>query len=608
MCGVCGVVRPSGRVEGDDALVGRINLAQEHRGPDAADRWGGKRVTLGQTRLAIVDLSDAGRQPFVSPDGQVSVVFNGEIYNHEELRRRFRLHTTARCDGAILPELWTRLGTAMFRELRGMFAVAVYDDRDRTLTLARDPFGIKPLYWTVTADGAIAFASECRPLIGLVPRPAVDRAALTHYLMFGSMSRTASPFSGIRAVPANGWVRWDDRLGRTEGPVHRGVLTDLPETSPDELRAEFLRSVSLHLLSDVPVALLLSSGLDSGALAWACRELGQSLICVTVDQGTEMGEGSNAAVIARRFGHRHEIVTSSPDEADVRHYLAAMQRPSIDGLNVFVVNRAIASLGLKVALSGTGGDEVLAGYPWFRQLRRLGLLRVTDRLGLARPLERAVRLRHRKVAQLVGPTGPRDAAGFGEVARRLLLDPDVRALAPWYEPRPARASTGDRTCQALLRFDIEHYLGGMLLADTDTFSMASSVEVRVPFVDVPFARRALAVDPARGVGKRRFADWLGDEELIRSTRRPKWGFGLPMDRWMREGPLAPWVRAAGAPDAPVRELLRPAAVDTLLAGWREGQLRWERAWIVVALDGWLRTLDPQVVRLDDATGHALTTV
>jgi asparagine synthase (glutamine-hydrolysing) len=591
MCGVCGVIRASGSLAEDRAVVTRVNDRQRHRGPDDAVHWRGEGVVLGQTRLAVVDLSEGGRQPFVSADGSVVVVFNGEIYNHDELRQKHRLAVTDRCDGAVLPELWKRLGTAMFAELRGMYAIAVYDLRARTVTLARDPFGIKPLYWTLTTDGAVAFASEPRSLLSLVPRARLSRAAVHNYLLFGAMGRDESPFQQIASVPANGWVQWDETMARTGGTVSQNLLNELAPASLRQLREEFVRSVSLHLLSDVPVALLLSSGLDSAALAWACAELGTDLTCITVDLGGGVSESAGANRITTRFGHRHEIVSTNPDISVVERYFSAMQKPSIDGLNTFLVSQAIASLGVKVALSGLGGDEMLAGYPSFRMLRYLPLLRAADTMSLTPLLARLYGGRKEKAVHLLGTHGPRDAAGLGELYRRVFLDDQVNALAPWIPPVEATPRSGrDTSAQTLSRLELASYLGGTLLPDTDAYSMAWSVEIRVPFVDVPFAQMALAVAPRRGVGKRRFAAAIGDQELRSITRRKKHGFTLPMDSWMRAGPLASQVRAVRSPDAPVRGLLRGDAVDHVLSRWDEGRLNWSRAWSIVSLDAWLRSV------------------
>ncbi|GAA2501914.1 asparagine synthase (glutamine-hydrolyzing) [Winogradskya humida] len=598
MCGIAGVITPH---PGGESLttVRRLNVRQHHRGPDDTGLWSGANAVLGQTRLAVMDLTDGGHQPFTTADGSVSVVFNGEIYNHDELRRTHGLTSPGRCDGAILPELWQRLGTAMFAELRGMFAMAIYDTVRRTVTLARDTFGVKPLYWLRMPEGLV-LASEVRPLADLVPRPRLSRAALRHYLMFGAMGRDQSPFTEIQSVPANGWIQWDANLSRTAGVVRADPLVHPAGAGHGQLRAAFLESVSLHLLSDVPMALLLSSGLDSGALAWACAELGTDVTCVTVDMGSGTSESPGAARLARRFGHDHEVASATPDAELVARYFAAMQRPSVDGLNVFLVSRAVAALGRRAALSGTGGDEMLAGYPSFKLLRYLPLLRAGDAVHATHLAAGLYRGGNAKLANLLGPAGPRSSDGLGRLTRRVLMDEQIRALAPWAapEPRPGAADR-DGSAGALAQSEIDRYLGGTLLPDTDAFSMAWSVEMRVPFVDVEFARVALSVDRRRGVGKRGFARALGSAELDPIARGRKKSFHLPMDGWMRTGPLSPAVQAVASPEAPLRAILDPRGIDEIMAAWRSGRTAWSRAWSLTALNSWLTSLDPAPVLHDD---------
>jgi asparagine synthase (glutamine-hydrolysing) len=596
MCGICGAFGDADRSL-SMPLIDEMNASQRHRGPDATYAWHDGRVSLGQTRLAVVDLGEGGRQPFHGSSGRVAVVFNGEIYNHLELRTRYALDVEQRCDGAVLPALWSRLGTAAFAELRGMFAIGVVDLDAGTVTAARDPYGIKPLYWARRPGGSIAFASEVRSLLGLLDRPTLTRDAVQHFLRYGSMDRDSSPFAGIHAVPANTWVQWDldgHLLGRGEiRPSHLDAATTAG------LRDSFLESVSVHLRSDVPTALLLSSGIDSAALAWACRQLGADLTCVTVDTGDAVSEASDAAAIAAAFGHHHRVLREEPDAELMERFVGAMQKPSIDGLNTFLVSKAIRELGIKVALTGVGGDEALAGYASFRRLRVLPALRHAERLGVSGLLARvgtAAKIGP-KLTHLVGPAGPRDAAGLSRLSRRILLDDQVQSLAPWTEPDGPHGPLDDASARALSLAELRGYLGGTLLADADAFSMAWSVELRLPYVDAPFITQALAASPRRGVGKRGFAALLGNPLLAEITRRPKKGFSLPMDRWMRAGRLGAVDRVLEA-DAPVRRILDPAGIERTLRSWQAGQNRWTDAWQVTVLDAWLRSLPAEVSLAD----------
>lgn len=596
---MCGVAAAYGDL-GPDIVeaVCRINRCQRHRGPDAADAWERPGVVLGHTRLAIVDLSDAGRQPFLSAEGEVAVVYNGEIYNHSSLRHRHGLRPASGCDGAVLPEMWRRFGVKMLTELRGMYAVVIHDARDGSLVLARDPFGIKPLYWARDRKGVIWVASEPRVLARLTGQTTLSEEALRHYLAFGSLARDMSPFAGVHAVPANGWVRFsgagtDPAVGSSPDPI-----VPVQGFGPTELRAAFVESVREHMVSDVPVALLLSSGVDSAALAWGARAVDARLTCVTVAMEVRgRGEDDQAASIARRFGHEHVVVEQPPDADLVDSLFAAMQRPTIDGFNSFLISRAIRHLGIKVALSGLGGDEMLGGYPHFRHLRALPWLRASDRVGLGRVLafppvrRRVARLLSEKAAVLVARGGPRTAGEYGLLRRRVLLDPEVARAAPGLPPAGPPERTGAATAFELSHTEIRGYLGGTLLPDADAFSMCWSVELRVPFVDRIFGSAALSFDPLRGVGKRRFAAALDDPVLVAAANRPKLGFTLPMEEWLRRGLLREQVADVAARSARIREVLSPQVVDEVVGAWEAGRIPWSRMWLFAALEGWLRSLE-----------------
>ena len=279
MCGIAGTIDTM--AERAAARVSLLNDAQTHRGPDHSVivRVGG--ITLGNTRLAIQDPTPAGNQPFVSADGRYTCVFNGEIYNHRQLAERFRLPVRTACDGEVIPQLWAKLGMESLAELRGMFAIALVDTLEERLYLARDPFGIKPLYWRLLPDGSLVFASEVRPLARLAPGTRVDDAAVARYLRFGAMAADQSPFREITAVPPNSVavVRQDRRVEvravRPDGPV-------AVQQQPSDLGAALAESIDLHLGADVPTALLLSGGVDSAAIAAISRRLGRDLHCLTV--------------------------------------------------------------------------------------------------------------------------------------------------------------------------------------------------------------------------------------------------------------------------------------------------------------------------------------
>ena len=379
MCGIAGTI--DAVTERAWARVSLLNDAQTHRGPDHSviARVGG--ITLGNTRLAIQDPTPAGNQPFVSADGRYTCVFNGEIYNHRQLAERFRLPVRTACDGEVILQLWAKLGVESLAELRGMFAIAVADTLEERLYLARDPFGIKPLYWRLLPDGSLVFGSEVRPLARLAPGVRVDDAAVARYLRFGAMAADQSPFLEITAVPPNSvaMVRQDRRVDLR--PVRPGGPVAIQQRPPD-LGAALTESIDLHLGADVPTALLLSGGVDSAAVAAISRRLGRDLHCLTVAAEGAPDETMEARRTARHYGHRFQRVQTVLEDSDVARFFQAMQRPSLDGLNTYLICRAVHEAGFKVALSGLGGDEAVGGYSHFRLLKFLPMLRAMDAVAL----------------------------------------------------------------------------------------------------------------------------------------------------------------------------------------------------------------------------------
>ena len=433
MCGIAGAIDMT--AERALARVSLLNDAQTHRGPDHSviARAGG--MTLGNTRLAIQDPTPAGNQPFVSADGRYTCVFNGEIYNHQQLVERFRLPVRTTCDGEVIPQLWAKLGVEALAELRGMFAIALADTLEDRLYLARDPFGIKPLYWRLLPDGSFAFASEVRPLAQLAPGTRMNDAAVARYLRYGAMAADQSPFREITAVPPNSVAvvgkdcRVEVRPIRPDGPA---TITQ----RPSDLGAALAESVRLHLGADVPTALLLSGGVDSAAVAAIGRHLGQDLHCLTVVADGAPEETVAAAQTARHYGHRFQRVQVVMEDSDAARFFQAMQRPSVDGLNTYLICRAIHQAGFKVAMSGLGGDEVVGGYSHFRRLKYLPLLRAVDAVPLpvgvaAARLAGALGVAgEAKARRLLGKDGPRSGAG--------LARPPARAISRVAGERPDR--------------------------------------------------------------------------------------------------------------------------------------------------------------------------
>jgi asparagine synthase (glutamine-hydrolysing) len=596
MCGIAGVID-----EAEDraaARVGRVNALQRHRGPDhqALTRVGA--FTLGNTRLAIQDPGPAGNQPFVSSDGRYHCVFNGEIYNHRRLIERYRLQVRTACDGEVIPELWAKLGIDSLAELRGMFAIALVDSLEERLYLARDAFGIKPAYWRSLPDGSLAFASEVRPLVSMAPGARISAEAVARYLHLGAMAPDQSPFLEISALPPNTVAA----VGRDRRMTTQPILKDGPlggAASSAGLGEELADSIDLHLGADVPTALLLSAGVDSATLAAMGRRSGRDLHCLTVATEGTADESADAAKTARHYGHDFQRIPARLDDGDVARFFEAMQRPTIDGLNTYLVCKAVREAGFKVALSGLGGDEAVGGYSHFRLLPYLPVLRAFR--GLPDPLTGAVAraLAHRGVAsetkatRLLRVGGPCDGRGLSLLQREVLAAPLVSSLTGLPPqritdvPGPA-AGRSPGSFGAMAEAEVAIYLQSMLLPDADAFSMASSVELRVPFVDTGVfgASLRLASDKSRRPGKSAIGAALADPYLAALASQPKRGFSVPMRAWLT-GPLASTLQAASEPDAPVWSLVdRAMASRAGLAPLQVGN-RWSEVWTFTALNAWL---------------------
>jgi len=601
MCGIAGAIdrQPKSGLR----RVRLLNQYQHHRGPDHAALVSLGAFTLGNTRLAIQDPTPAGNQPFRSNDGRFVCVFNGEIYNYRELVCEYRLDLPNKCDGAVIPELWARLGAGCLRRFRGMYAIAMVDTVAATLTLCRDPFGIKPLYTRRLSDGALVFGSEVRPLASINSLPAVSREAIARYLHLGALPSDASPFEGITAVPPNTTLTLDEEGHGQPSPIVTGPhpLIEFDDSGIRGSRADvgtILReSVELHLRADVPVVLLLSSGVDSTALASAARQQGHDLHCMTVAGVGDTDESAAAAMTAAHYGHPHDVVPASVGDDDLGEYFAAMQRPTIDGLNTFVVCRAVRASGHRVALSGLGADEALGGYSHYRLLPLLSLLGAADRVpwiaeGLCSMGQRASpRLAREKVSRLLRKGGPRTAWSLDLLQREVHSPTAVRQLTGFditgLHRRPHDPSAG---FASLVEAELANYMQATLLPDADGFSMSSSVELRVPFVDRSFF--AAAVEANRGrrwvAGKKVLAEALGDNFLLGLCRRPKRGFSVPMASWLADGPLKGTADRLDDDAAPVWEFVRRPSALAMVSSAPTG--RWSELWSLASLNQWLSSL------------------
>jgi asparagine synthase (glutamine-hydrolysing) len=557
-----------------------------HRGPDAAGTLTDGPVGLAARRLAIIDL-ETGDQPIANEDGSIHVVQNGELYNYRELRaelersgHRFRTHS----DTEVLAHLYEQHGLDFPRRLRGMFAVALWDAAERRLVLARDPYGIKPLYYRRTQSG-LEFASELRAL----PRGEVDLDALEAFLAFNSIPAPLTIFREVRKLPPGHLLVWQDGEARLErfarpGPVDAQRLRGDDEAElVEELRARLRDSVRAHLVSDVPVGVLLSGGIDSSALAALAAELSDEPVR-TFSIGFEersFDELADARLVAERYGTQHRELVLRPDAALLLPALAeAFDEPFADSsaLPTYLVSQ-LAAHDVKVALSGEGGDELFGGY--YTYVADLLAQRVGGLATLAKPL--AERLPSSSARASFDYKAKRfaGAAHLPPLERhhgwKEIFSEDARAELTGrrngFDPvdllRARFAETeGAEPLARLQDVDFGLYLVDDLLVKTDRASMAHSLEVRVPYLDPAVTNLAFALprrQRVRGLRKkvllRKAVAPLLPTEIVRGKKR---GFSIPAAAWLR-GELEPFARDTLSPETVRRQaFFRPEAVELLL--------------------------------------------
>ena len=589
MCGISGFLFNPEFTE-TQALDGvrLMNDSMSLRGPDAVGSWTGEGIVLGHRRLAILDLDPRANQPMVSADGRFIIVFNGEIYNYRELRQTLEndgavFRSTS--DTEVLLLLFAHEGERMLLKLRGMFAFAIWDTESRELFLACDPYGIKPLYYTNTQQGFI-FASQIKALLASrLISAEQEPAGLVGFFLWGSVPEPWTLYRDVFALPAGHWLRIRD--GIMEAPVSwhdirvhwQKQIDSLPQTYlgnaadrfglrnrvglacrqslQERVRETVRESVRAHLVSDVPVSVFLSGGIDSGMIAGLATELGVKVEGISISfmefEGSCNDEGPDARVIAAHYGLPHHVrqVTRAEFEQDIPSILAAMDQPSIDGVNTWFASKAAAERGYKVALSGLGGDELFCGYPFFRQIPRMVALgRVVAAIPgagtlLKMPCNWLARCRSQpKYAAIPECLGSLEGGYL--LCRGLFMPSELPALMGGVEqmregllrlggtPPGMDLVVARDGVAAVGLLESTYYLRNQLLRDSDWASMGHSLELRTPLVDAKVLEEL-------GPFISDFTSGNGKAMLARSPLKPlpdtiihrqKTGFVLPMEKWI----------------------------------------------------------------------------
>lgn len=633
MCGIAGSI---GRTDGESA-VARMVGSIRHRGPDdhgvvKVDET--HELVLGSTRLAVLDLSPAGHMPMADPVTGNWIVFNGEIHNFLDLRRQletegvvFASHT----DTEVLLKGYAQWGIEVVERTRGMFAFALWDRAREELILARDRFGEKPLYYARNPqNGAFAFASELRALLasGLVSRR-LDASAVSRYLFNGFCTGPGTLVDGIESLPPATWMR----VG-TSGLIleirrywhsHKAAYPwSRSDGDHERLREVFRESVRIRMLSDAPLGAFLSGGLDSSAIVAAMAEMSSDVrtFAITFNE-QEYDESPYSKWVAERFATKHsEVRLGLPEFGNwLDDALAAFDVPSFDGINTYFVSRAAREAGLTVALSGVGGDELFGGYPFFGTACKLAALSRLSSILPPQLLSKIPGRINRNVAQLMGARKtlellcfPRhDAlehllAGyqitqvlFPTWSRKELLASADSANGDWFGLSPEfkafileecrQGSSLDNLCMIMGRL----FLGSRCLGDTDTMSMAVSLEVRAPFTDhvlvenmlgVPSAIRC-AGSPDKPFEWKLFKPILGGDYPYRQKK----GFVFPFNQWLREQPFRSRILdTVQDPDRARRCGLNPVGARELVHAFLApgSKVPWSRIWCLYVLMDWCR--------------------
>lgn len=612
MCGISGFINFSGSGEGLNT-ISKISAAMLHRGPDASGFYHDHHAALGHNRLSIIDLSECSNQPMADHTGRYHIVFNGEIYNYRQLRTRLHHYPfTSNGDTETILAAFIQWGPDCVKDFEGMFAFGIWDVLDKTLFLARDRLGVKPLYYHENGP-AFLFASEIRALLqsGIIPAE-LNPVAASEFLQFQSITFPATIISNINTIEAGTWmmVSADKKIvGRYWNISQSDPSYDFNNVSQVKSTTKKLveNAVKRRLVSDVPVAAFLSGGIDSSAVVAIMSEFSSTPVntFTVAFEEKEYDESAFAALISAKFNTRHQEIRLNAQYFmdDLLPALDAMDFPSGDGVNSFVVSKSIRQHGIKVALSGTGGDELFAGYPIFKHYTNL--MRFRNWWALAAPVRKFASMilpnagsKYQRYRQLLS-TGYPGIAGFYPALRQVNSPSTISVCTslPLDTGYPMNGYLHSEpileTLPLLSQVSFAEYMGYTqytLLRDMDQMSMASSLEVREPFFDHDLVSYVLNIpDHIKHphYPKQLLVEALGNLLPPEIVHRKKRGFEFPWKIWMKNELRSfceQRLEAIGERDFIHKE--------QLMKKWKRflnnhPQERWMELWLFVVLEYWL---------------------
>lgn len=633
MCGICGIW-PDPDSKKSEMMV----AAMKHRGPDDSGVFTDGRVSLGMARLAILDLNITGHQPMSNPDQTIWIVYNGEVYNFREQRshlEKLGYRFISESDTEVILRLYEQYGDDFLLRLRGMFALAIYDRRrgpgKERMLLARDQLGIKPLLYA-QVGGQFIFASEIKALLasGLVERE-LDPDALRLLLTLGSVYQPHTMLKDVKMLlPAHRLI-FENGVSRIERywsleKDRYPQLRDLPYQEQVRALSEALQeSVRLQMISDVPLGAFLSGGVDSSILvAMMAREASQRIKTFSVgfeSEGADIDESDDARRTAQFLGtdHTHVLVRGSEVRESILHIASALDQPSVDGVNSYFVSQA-ARQGMTVAISGTGGDELFAGYPWFlnmttEQKRQPALWEKALSAVATQPIFdniSSMKLR-RRVSQA------RTLAGFlnryalqyqifGSLGAAEMISPELyhrahAGHAEYFDLSAIDELKHGSVVERVTGLCLRGYTTNQLLRDIDAVSMSHSLEVRVPYLDPVLMDMALSLpdqtkldldvstsgiqNTYRATGAKRILIDVGRPLLPKDfDLQPKRGFAMPFDAWLA-GPLKDiFLDTVSETAVRRRGWFNPNAVTSIKKNFLEGRSHWSQPWLLMMTELW----------------------
>jgi asparagine synthase (glutamine-hydrolysing) len=630
MCGICGIISLSNQPlsAGIVQKIGQMNDALAHRGPDDAGVWHNTSVALAQRRLSIMDLSAAGHQPMLSPDKRTVITFNGEIYNYQDLKKQTpQYNYQGNSDTETLLAAYQKEGKAMLNKLNGMFAFAIWDASNERLLIARDHLGIKPLYYFFHKEYLI-FASEIRALLAseLVPRR-LNKHALGDYLRYQTVYAPNTLVEGVSMLMPGHFIEvqngkiniesyWtleeESQISHTKSqavaPPSNFKLQTLNHQK--EVRQTLREAVDRQMMSDVPFGAFLSGGIDSSVVVGLMREVTSGDIdtfTISFDE-KKFDESPYARAIAERFNTKHHEIKLSPNDflESLPDALNALDHPSGDAVNTFVVAKATKREGIKMALSGLGGDELFGGYPIFKQSERL------QKLGFLNHIPQVVRhsagqllkkmtpsVQSQKIAAVLSlnTINPNTAYPIfrevlnAEQRQTLLKNGYANTENPLPHSIPISQYQNIPLYSQVSISEMSGYMQNVLLRDSDQMSMAHALELRVPLLDVELVKLVLRMPDAvkKGVGSKPLLVAAVSDLLPASLfDRPKMGFLLPFEGWMRnelrEFCTTHLTYLANRPE--FHSIVIKELWQAFLAGQKG--VSWSRLWTLVALAHWLK--------------------